>query len=164
MKHSELLNQFKEELANLSHQVESSVAMGHFDINKICEDVFCTIFKELYGFKNLRNLNEDDRHNYPGIDLADDVERVAIQVTSDKTLKKVKKSLKTITEHGLHEKYDRMIFYIITRKQRKYSKVAINVICGTKLSFNVASDILDFTDLATRAPAAALRVPSPKPS
>lgn len=99
----------------------------------------------------MRNLNEDDRHNHPGIDLADDVERVAIQVTSDKTLKKVKKSLKTITEHGLHEKYDRIIFYIITRKQRKYSKVAINVVCGTKLSFNVASDILDFSDLATRA-------------
>ena len=25
--------------------VEASVAMGHFDINKICEDVFCELFK-----------------------------------------------------------------------------------------------------------------------
>ena len=151
MKHSELLKQFKEELANLSHQVEFSVAMGHFDINKFSEDVLCTILKELYGFKNLRNLDDDDRHNCPGIDLADDVERIAIQVTSDKTLKKVKKSLKTISGHGLHEKHDRIIFYILARKRRKYSKVAINVICGTKLSFHFASDTLDFRDLATWA-------------
>ena len=47
--------------------------MDHFDINKICEDVFCTIFKEIYGFENLRNLNEDEGKNFPGIDLADDV-------------------------------------------------------------------------------------------
>ena len=125
--------------------------MGHFDINKICEDVFCGIFKEMYGFENLRNLNEDDGQNYPGIDLADDEAGVAIQVTSDKTLEKVKVSLNTIIKHGLHEKYDRVIFYILTRKQGSYSETVIKEICEKKLTFDVSSDILDFTDLATRA-------------
>ena len=154
MKYSELLNQFREDLARLSREVEASVAMSHFDINKICEDLFCPIFKELYGFENLRNLNEDLGPNYPGIDLADDEARVAIQITSDKTLAKVKDSLKTITKHGLHEKYDRIIFYILTRKQNSYSATAVKGICEGKLTFNVSSDILDFTDLATRAASA----------
>lgn len=75
--------------------------MGHLDINKICEDVFCGIFKELYGLENLRNLNADDQ-NFPGIDLADDEARVAIQVTSDKSLDKIKDGLGKIITHGLH--------------------------------------------------------------
>ena len=151
MKHVELLNQFREELARLSREVEASVAMGHFDVNKVCEDVFCNIFKELYGFENLRNLNEDGGQNYPGIDLADDEASVAIQVTSDKTLDKVKESLKTIIDHRLHAKYDRIIFYILTRKQGSYSATVVKEICEKKLTFDVSSDILDFTDLATRA-------------
>ena len=125
--------------------------MSHFDINKICEDVFCGVFKDLYGFENLRNLNEDGRQNYPGIDLADDKAAVAIQVTSDKTLEKIKDSLKTIIKHRLHEKYDRIIFYILTRKQGSYSATGVKEICDRKLTFDVSKDILDFTDLASRA-------------
>ena len=155
MKHSELLNQFREELAYLSREVETSVAMGHLDVNRICEDVFCRVFRELYGFENLRNLNVDEQQNYPGIDLADDEARVAIQVTSDKSLQKIKDSITTAIKHGLHQDYDRIMFYILTRKQRSYSPRSIAKVCDGKLSFDTSSDILDSTDLATRAASAA---------
>ena len=61
MKHIELINQFREEIANLVLEIEASVAMGHFDINKICEDVVCGLFQELFAFDQLSNLNEDER-------------------------------------------------------------------------------------------------------
>jgi len=128
--------------------------MGHFDINKICEDVFCGIFKELYDFKDLRNLNDDEKNNFPGIDLADDNARVGIQVTSDKSLEKIKDSIRKIIKHNLHEKYDRIIIYILTRKQGSYSKDSISKVCEEKIAFDVGSDILDFTDLATKAASA----------
>ena len=51
--------------------------MGHFDVNKICEDVFCGVFKELYGFENLRNhflLNTRDDTSAL-YNLAEDVHR-----------------------------------------------------------------------------------------
>lgn len=60
MKHVRLISQFSEDLANLSREVETSVAMGLLDINKVCEDLFCGMFRELYGFKNIRNLNEEE--------------------------------------------------------------------------------------------------------
>ena len=160
MKHIELINQFLEELAKVSKEVESSVAMGHFDINKICENVFCGVFKELYGLKNLRNLNESEGKNFPGIDLADDKERVAIQVTSDGSLKKIKDSIKKFLKYNFNKKYDRIIFYILSRKQNRYSEDSINKICKNKIKFNIETDILDFTDLATKAanaPPAALK-------
>jgi len=94
LKQVELINQFKEGLAEVSREVEISAAMSFYDINLICENLFCDLFKELYGFSNIRNLNEDEKKNYPGIDLADDEKRVAIQVTSDKKLEKTDKSQK----------------------------------------------------------------------
>lgn len=151
LKHSELLNQFREDLAQLSHEVETSVAMGHLDVNRICEDVICGVFRELYGFENLRNLNVDEQQNYPGIDLADDEARVAIQVTSDKSLQKIKDSITTAIKHGLHQDYDRIMFYILTRKQSSYSQLSIDKVCDGNLSFSTSSDILDYTDIASRA-------------
>ncbi|MEQ8694472.1 MAG: SMEK domain-containing protein [Gammaproteobacteria bacterium] len=151
MKHIELINQFREESAKLTHEVESSVAMGHFDINKICEDVVCGLFRELYGFENLRNLNNDEKQNFPGIDLADDDARIAIQVTSDKSLDKVKDTLKKFITHKLYEKYDRVIIYILIRKQASYSDAGIAEICGDHVKFDVRTDILDPTDLSTKA-------------
>jgi len=125
--------------------------MGHFDINKICEDVFCGIFKELFDLDHLRNLNAEEKQNFPGIDLADDQARVAIQVTSDKTLDKVKETLKAVKEHKLYEKFDRFIIYIITRRQESYSQDAVEKICGGTFSFNTREDVLDQRDISTRA-------------
>ena len=151
MKHSELINQFREEIAKLALEVESSVAMGHFDINKICEDVICGLFRELYGFGNLRNLNGDEKQNFPGIDLADDEARVAIQVTSDKSLEKIKDTLKTVAGHGLQERYDRFIIYNLTKKQGTYSETAISAAAGDSLRFDSRSDILDHRDVSRKA-------------
>lgn len=151
LKHIELINQFREEIAKLAHEIESSVAMGHLDINKISEDVVCGLFRELYGFEKLRNLNSDEQKNFPGIDLADDDARIAIQVTSDKSLEKIKETLKTIIDHRLYEKYDRVIFYILTRKQASYSEKALAKICDDHVQFDVGRDILDHRDMSTSA-------------
>ena len=151
MNRQKLINNFRQELAVLTYEVEMSVKAGHFDINTICEDVFCDLFKVLYDFRKLRNLNKEEKKNFPGIDLADDEAKVAIQVTADKKTAKVKSSLTTAINHNLHEKYTRFIFYILTRKQGSYSQDSINAVCQGKIEFNVNTDILDHTDLATRA-------------
>ena len=151
MKHIELINGFRENLYRLVVEVKASVAMNHFDVNKICEDVICGLMRELYDFEDLRNLNSEEKVNYPGIDLADDEARVAIQVTSDRSLDKVKETLRKVIKHGLTEKYDRIIIYCLTEKQQSYSKDAISAVCGDKICFDASSDILDFTDIAAKA-------------
>ena len=151
MKHIELINRFRVNLSQLVIEVEASVAMNHFDSNKICEDVVCGVMRELYGFEALRNLNSEEKVNYPGIDLADDDARVAIQVTSDKSLKKIKDTLRKAIKHRLTEKYDRIIIYCLTRKQQSYSKDAISAVCGDDIRFSISSNILDYTDIAVKA-------------
>ena len=141
-----LSNRFREEITKLVMEIKASVETGHFDINKICEDVVCGLFRKLYGFENIRNLNSGERRNFPALDLADDNARVAVQVTSDNSLKKIKETLKKIINHNLDEKYDRVIFYILTEKQKSYSEKEIDLICGNKIAFNVHKDILDYRD------------------
>lgn len=151
MKQSELINQFRESLAAVSREVEISTAMSHFDINLICENLFCGLFKELHNLPNLRNLNADEKKNYPGIDLADDSARVAIQVTSDKTLEKIKETIKKIVSERLYERYDRFYVYCLTQRQDSYSQASIDKECDGKLSFDAKADVLDYRHLATKA-------------
>ena len=151
MKQTELINGFRENLSRLVVEIEISVAMNQLDINKICEDVICGLMRELYDFEALRNLNSEEKVNYPGIDLADDEARVAIQVTSEKSLKKVKDTLCKFIKYRLTEKYDRIIIYCLTRRQQSYSKGAISAVCGEEISFDASSDILDYKDIAAKA-------------
>lgn len=157
MKHLDLINEFREELANISRQVEISTSLGHFDLNKICEDLFCGLFRELYGYENLRNLNEDDKLNFPGVDLADDDARIAIQITSTENITKVKDSITKFFKYDLDKKYDRLIIYIISRKQKSYSQTSIDKILEKNFCFDVTKDIHDYSDIATTAATASPR-------
>lgn len=150
MKHLDVVNAFREELSRVSREVEISAKMGHFDINKVCEDLFCGVLKEIYSYSDLRNLNGEE-NNFPGIDLADDSCRVAIQVSSDNSLDKVKESVRTFLAHGLNVKYDRLIVYVLTKKQGSYSQGAVDSVCNGVFNFDVRTDILDYTDIATKA-------------
>ena len=111
---------------------------------------------ELYCFSDLRNLNETDKRNYPAIDLADDKARVAIQITSEESPEKIKGSLEKVVNYRLYEKYDRIIFYVLTQKRDSYPKKIIDKICQGKIKFDPFSDIMDYTDLVVKASSAGI--------
>ncbi len=49
-------------------EIKASIAMGKSDFSKASETILIPIFAELYGYKQLRNLNDTERINFPGID------------------------------------------------------------------------------------------------
>ena len=103
-------------------QIKGATAMDQTDINKISETVLIPLFAEVYGYRNLRNLNTTEGPNYPAIDLGDDIYRVAFQITSTTNLGKVKDTLKKFIDHELYRKYEKLFIYVLTEKQRTYSK------------------------------------------
>lgn len=117
------------------------------DINKISENILIPIFSEVYGYQNLKNLNHSERENYPSVDLGDDLLRVSIQVTSTSNSEKIKETLQKFIEHELYRKYDRVIIYILTEKQKTYPAHSFNAITRGKISFDIDKDILDYRDL-----------------
>lgn len=132
-------------------QVEASSAMGHFDTHKVSENLVLGLLRELYGWKNLRNLNSDEQVNYPGIDLADDSLRIAVQVTGTPTLGKVKGTIETFLSHDLDKRYQRLVIYVLTRKQSSYSQDAIDRVSSGRISLKWEDDIVDMGDICAKA-------------
>lgn len=132
-------------------QVEASSAMGHFDIHKVSENLVLGLLRELYGWKKLRNLNADEQVNYPGIDLADDDLRIAVQVTGTPTLDKVKGTIETFLSHDLDKRYQRLLIYVLTRKQSSYSQDAIDRVSSGRISLKAEDDIVDMGDICAKA-------------
>jgi hypothetical protein len=109
------------------------------------------LITEVYGYRNLENLNFTKGSNYPSVDLGDETARVAFQITATPDLKKVKETLTKFVEYKLYEKYERIIIYIITERQPNYSDEKINHIIQGKFSFDVKKDIWDYRDILGQA-------------
>jgi HEAT repeat protein len=128
-------------------QIENEASMGNTDLNKAAETILIHLLNEVYGWK-LKNINHvEGNNNYPGIDLADEVAGISIQVTATHTLGKVKHTLEQFIKHNQYLKYKRLIIYILKEKQNSYSETAIQGIIQNKFSFDSQKDIWDHRDI-----------------
>lgn len=128
-------------------EVKGATAMNKTDINRLSQSVMIPLFAEICGFRHLRNLDFIDERNYPAIDLADEVARVAIQVTATPHAEKIKSTLRQFVNHDLHLRYDRLIVYILTEKQRSYSGRGYTDILHHHFHFDPDQDVWDYRDL-----------------
>ena len=128
-------------------QVRGANAAGRTDINNNAETVLIPLLTEVYGYKNLKNLNVIERTNYPSIDLSDEMARVAFQITSTPGIDKVKDTLQKFADYELYEKYDRLIIYVLTERQKSYSETTCKSIIQDRFAFNPGEDILDYRDI-----------------
>ncbi len=142
-----LQNKINEFISIFVTQVKGATAMGRTDINKVSETILVPLLSEVYGYKNLKNLNYTESDNYPGIDLADDTSRVAFQITSTNDSEKIKHTLSKFIEYKLYEKYDKLIVYILTEKQKTYSGKGFEEIIKGKFTFDKDKDIQDYRDI-----------------
>lgn len=134
-------------MSQLATQVEAASAMQMYDINKVSENLVLGVLRELYGWRHLRNLNSTERANFPGIDLADDVAGVAVQVTATSTLDKIRSTIETFLAHGLDKKYKRVVIYVLGRKQASYSQDSIDRAAKGQFKLDASNDILDHRDV-----------------
>lgn len=153
LKHLNLIAEFRELLNQLRREAEMASAMQLYDSHKVAEYVICGLLRELCDYSNMRNLNTT-QSNFPSIDLADDVARVAVQVTATNDIGKIKNTLESFTRHQLYEKYDHLIIYILTAKQGSYSQSALNSASDGLLQFSGKDDIWDYHKLSEIAASA----------
>jgi hypothetical protein len=151
LKQQDLINRLRDELAHIVAQTEGNSAMGLTDHNKISENLICGLMREILHLAGLKNLNATERANYPAIDLADIGAKIAVQVTATATLQRVKSAISKFLKHGLDRSFDRLIVYVLARKQGSYRQDSIDKAAGRRLSFDGKKDILDYTDLLERA-------------
>ena len=108
----DLLNRITKQLAVLAYEIEMMNRSNRMTLNSDAETIFCGLINRLEGWE-LRNLNEVSQH-YPGIDLADPGQRIAVQITASASAKKVSHTLEVFFKNHMERAFDRLILVIIT--------------------------------------------------
>ncbi|WP_171255302.1 SMEK domain-containing protein [Acinetobacter sp. SFA] len=150
-------NELRDVVSRIITQVELSTKQNRYDINLALEDAFIPILKSIFNLSNLVNLNRKQK-NYPGIDLGDEFDRVAFQITSSTNLEKVKKTITQFKDKKFYNSFDELFILMLTKKQSSYSQSAIDQITEDLFSFKTAEHIIDLGDLLERI--TGLRIPT----
>ncbi len=146
MRQLEVENGLRDVVSRIMLQVDLATAQGRTDINLALEDAFVPILKAVYNLPHLINLNRKQK-NYPGIDLGDDHDRVAFQVTSTTSLEKVKSTVRQFMERSYYQSFDELYVLMLSKKQSSYSQPAINELLTSDFSFNCKRHVIDLADL-----------------
>lgn len=135
------LKNIAEDLALLSREVSILNAVNLYDINIIAEDFFPGLLNLIYGYE-LKNANHLEK-NAPAIDLVDQENRIAVQVTSDNSSTKIKHTIEEFNKNQAYQLYDRLVVLILTQK-KSYSS---NFDTQGMFTFEKAKDIWDVEKL-----------------
>lgn len=141
-----IANELRDVVSRIITQVNLATKQGLLDVNLTLEDAMIPILREVYQLPKLINLNAKQK-NYPGIDLGDEFDRIAFQVTSTNTLEKVKKTLKVFLEQGFESNFDELYILMLSDKQKSYLQEATDKITEDKFNFCTKKHIIDLSDL-----------------
>ena len=136
-----IIGKIVDDVASLRYQVQTRNKLGMLDLTKFTEDFFKEALNTVYGL-GLTNLNAD-RSNNPGIDLGDECNKIAYQITSTKSSSKVKDTLDVLTK-AQTTLYTSIKVFIVNEKQSKYT---IPRPLKAKANFDPKRDIVDLDDL-----------------
>lgn len=129
-------------IARFRFEIEQYNGSGLYDINSHSEDILKRLFNLVYSC-NLQNLNILNKTNFPAIDLGDKSIKISIQVTSDSSRDKVKKTIEKFLDNKLYNEYKRLIIFALRKKINQ--DYAFDT--QGKFKFDNNNDIRDFNDL-----------------
>lgn len=115
MRRSDLINGIARYLTLLRVQVEHLNSLNLQDDNVHAENFFRDLLNLALDY-NLMNINIVEK-NAKAIDLGDETQRIAIQVTSTSDIGKIKHTHRAFIKAGLHNKYDQLVVLIIGEKK-----------------------------------------------
>ena len=143
MKQEELIKACIELMNKLCDLVETRNSLNYYDINISSEFFFIPLLNQIFDC-NLKNLNTEEK-NAAAIDLYDVNGKIAVQVTSNSSADKIRKTLKKYRENNLYEQYKRLIVIVIV-PSHTYKADFTKDIDG-KFSFSKSNDIYTIKSL-----------------
>ncbi len=134
------IKQINRSLAILRFEIEQLNKINLTDYNIIAENFYRDLLK-FYGFE-LKNLNEK-KQNANSIDLVDEENKIAIQVTSRNDAKKIHDTIKGFNKPE-YDEYKQLIMLLIGKPKLKYTA---DFTQKKLFSFDKKEDIIDVNDI-----------------
>ncbi len=135
------LNKIRNDLALIQNSIDFQTKSNLYDLGIIAEDFVRDLLNIIFNFK-LNNLNSIN-FKQVGIDLGDSTNRIAIQITSTTSRKKIKTTIDKFISHKLYQKYSQLYVFILKKKQTRYQKFDTQ----GHFVFDEKKNIIDFKDL-----------------
>ncbi len=152
-------NEISEYLTQLSVKTFITNNNGDYGVNRYAEDALIGILNLVIPgkFENTNHIYK----NFPAIDLIDKKKRVAIQITSDNSLYKIKDAIEKFFKHELYMRSDVLYIYLITYREKKYNQRLIDEhikyciktyskTLNSKFEFDVTKNILDSSQVLSK--------------
>jgi hypothetical protein len=133
-------------LARFVEEIKAYNDMSLYDYNIHAENALIPILDKVYDL-NLENVNANNVRTFPAIDLSDQGNKVAFQITVTPTLEKIKSTLSSFSNHKLYEQYDTLYIFILTEKQSSYSSKSIDNLLPQNFEFEISRHIIDMSNL-----------------
>jgi hypothetical protein len=129
-------------LGNWWGQIRTRNARGLYDINQVSEDVAARLLNLVFNME-LENLNLENK-NIPGIDLGDNTNKIAFQVTSRTDKTKIKENIDTFNKQHKSRFPGGIRFLLLSEKKPRLTKQECQELCP---GFDPGRDILNYPDL-----------------
>jgi hypothetical protein len=129
-------------LAILADYTGTMSSLNLNDCSVVSENFFAQLLNVVYGYE-LKNINLIS-HNASVIDLYDSTNRISVQITSTKSLTKIKDCLQQFLNKKLYNKYNQLFVYILTKKQQSYK---LDTVKESTFEFDRNIHVIDKTDL-----------------
>ena len=135
------LNKIIDNLSWLYCQLDDAGRLNLQDRKVRAENIMCGLLNRIHGW-SLENANMLSS-NFPGVDLVDTTARVAVQVTSTNSLKKVENTWEKFDTEEMRSTYKKL--YILVMKKDAPTKQMREYVRGSW--FDGSKDIWNFTTL-----------------
>ncbi|MDO5432999.1 SMEK domain-containing protein [Eubacterium sp.] len=136
------LNSINDVLSYICSKTEANNSIHLFDINTHSETFYASLLNIIFDWE-LLNANHEEM-NIVGIDLIDKQNKIAIQVTSDSSSTKIKKTIELFSQHHFYETYTTLFILIIVMNHPNYTT---EFITNGLFVFNKTEHILCIKDL-----------------
>lgn len=119
-----LIENLEKDVAVMQNYINIENMYNNYTLNGYLESLSIKLFKIAYGF-DLYNLNNDTK-NIAGIDLVDNINGVAVQVTSNADKKKINKTIEIFEDRYINE-YKQLYIFGFCYADKKYKVLKENV-------------------------------------
>ncbi len=145
LERQKLIEDIRRGVASLQSYIQPGGALNLTDTNVHAENFVAGLLNALFGL-SLVTVNQPTA-NHPCIDLIDDAQSLAVQVTSEKGSAKLKKTIECLKRHKRGRQIRSLKVFSLIPKQKRYT---VNTKCPG-IKFDWRKDVLDFNDVAKAA-------------
>ena len=133
-------------LRKISKEIKKSNKLNLCDINIICEEIFGEILNILYGYE-LTVKSMEAKSNYVAVDLVDENNKIAFQVTSRVDVAKIKDTLRKFVKNELYKNIDSLYILILRDDLHNYRDYDKEVDIKTRKKFSIRDNVINFEKL-----------------